>query len=91
MRGDAAFVFFFVVADYVLLSEGGELVGLITHQDEAGVVGHLTPFVEIESGRVGAFDPLQSRREFLRESPNAPKHHRRETESPFSRQTRPTS
>jgi hypothetical protein len=34
----------------------------VPYQDEAGVIGNLSPFVEVEGEGVGAFDALESRR-----------------------------
>lgn len=39
----------------------------IAHQDESGIVGHLAPFVKIESQRMGALHPGEARGDFRRE------------------------
>ncbi len=38
----------------------------VAHQDEAGVVGHLPPFVEIERDRIGLLDAGKPRRDIRR-------------------------
>ena len=37
------------------------------HQDVAGVIGHLAPFVKVEGDRVGALDAAQPRRNVARQ------------------------
>ncbi len=43
--------------------EGIAMERAVAHQDEAGVVGHLAPFVKIEGQRIGVLDASKARRE----------------------------
>ena len=42
--------------------EGIAMERAVAHQDEAGVIGHLAPFVKIEGQRIGALDAGKARR-----------------------------
>jgi hypothetical protein len=45
----------------------------VAHDEEAGVIGHLPPFVEIERYRVRAFDSGEPRRKYRRKHPERAK------------------
>ena len=47
--------------------EGGPLALPVAHQDIAGVIGRLAPFVKIEGDGVGPLDAVQQRRQFGRQ------------------------
>jgi hypothetical protein len=44
----------------------------IAHDEEAGIIGHLAPFVEIKRNRIRALKSRQPRREHRRENPERP-------------------
>src|SRR5262249_62006401 len=44
----------------------------VAHDEEAGVVGHLTPFVEIKRDRIRALKSCQPRGKHRRENPKSP-------------------
>ena len=43
----------------------------VAHDEEAGIIGHLSPFVEIKRNRIRALEPCQPRRKHRRENPES--------------------
>ena len=63
--GQAAFGAFQI--GFFLSGEGIQMQAAVAHQDKAGVVLHVRPFVEIEGDRIGALDAGQARRQVRRQ------------------------
>ena len=43
----------------------------VAHDEEAGIIGHLSPFVEIKRNRIRALKSCQPRRKYRRENPES--------------------
>ena len=54
------------------LRKGLPVLLAVAHQQEAGVVGHLPPFVEVERDGIGELDAAEQRRELGREDRERP-------------------